>query len=75
MRNGNVCRRHGKTRRVGILARANGVEPTVDNVAARGKLALKPRKHLARRRTLPIKKHQLRRKQRFVIRHTLTSLI
>ena len=75
MRNGNVCRRHGKARGIGILARANGVEPTGRNVAARGKLALKPRKHLIRRCALPIKKHQLRRKQRFVIRHTLTSLI
>ena len=74
MRNGNVCRRHGKTRGIGILARANGVEPTVGNVAARSKLTLELRKHLTRRRTLPIKKHQLRRKQRFVIRHALTSL-
>ena len=74
MRNGNVCRRHGKTRGIGILARANGVEPTVGNVATWCKLALEPRKHLIRRRTLPIKKHQLRRKQRFVIRHALTSL-
>ena len=74
MRNGNVCRRHGKTRGIGILARANGVEPTGRNVATWCKLALEPRKHLIRRRTLPIKKHQLRHKQRFVIRHALTSL-
>ena len=74
MRDGDVCRRHSETRGIGVLARADGVEPTLGNVAARGKLALEPRKHLARRRALPIKKHQLGRKQRFVIRHTLTSL-
>ena len=74
MRNGNVCRRHGKTRGIGILARANGIEPTVGNVAARSKLTLELREYLIRRRAPPIKKHQLRRKQRFVIRHALTSL-
>ena len=75
MRNGDVCRRHGETRGIGVLARADGIEPTLANVAAQGKLTLEPRKHLTRRRALPIKKHQLRRKQRFVIRHALTSLI
>ena len=74
MRDGNVGSRHGKPRGIGILTRADGVEPALGNETARGKLALEPRKHLIRRRTLPIKKHQLRRKQRFVIRHALTSL-
>ena len=74
MWNGDICRRHGKTRGIGILAHADGIEPTGRSVAARRKLVLEPRKHLIRRRALPIKKHQLRRKQRFVIRHALTSL-
>ena len=74
MRDGDVGRRHGKARGIGILARADGVKPTGHNVAAWCKLALEPRKHLIRRLALPIKKHQLRRKQRFVIRHALTSL-
>ena len=74
MRDGDIGRRHGKARGIGVLACANGVKPAIGNVAARGELALELRKHLARRRTPPIKKHQLRRKQRFVIRHALTSL-
>ena len=74
MRNGNVSRRHSKPRGIGTLACADGVKPALGNVAARGKLVLEQRKHLIRRRTLPIKKHQLRRKKRFVIRHALTSL-
>ena len=74
MRDGDIGHRHGKTRRIGVLARANGIEPAGRNVAARGKLALKLRKYLARRRAFPIKKHQLRRKQCFVIRHAPTSL-
>ena len=71
MRDGNVGRRHGKPRGIGILARADGVEPTGANVAAWGKFAFESRKHLGGRRALPIKKHQLRRKQCFVIRHTV----
>ena len=74
MRDGDIGRRHGKARGIGVLARADSVDPTGRNVAARGKLALESREHLVRRRALPIKKHQLRRKQRFVIRHALTSL-
>ena len=64
MRDGDICRRHGKPRGIGILARADGVEPTLGNVAARGKLVLELRKHLIRRRALPIKKLG-------VIRHTV----
>ena len=61
MRNGNIGRRHGEARGIDVLARTDGIEPTGRNVAVRSELALESRKHLIRRRALPIKKHQLRR--------------